>query len=167
MPEIYALVYVGLGKNDSDNTKRITAALQGMPGSALGAVRDPKVNALPIVLDQERRLGWIERDKWAKSKTRVANLEGTAVVRVWFTEGSPEEQVIIANAIAHEYVKDQQERFRGALDGLEKEKAEFRAMKEREGAKVTKEDERVFRRREEAIKQLPHVIEWAALPEKP
>ncbi len=32
---------------------------------------------------------------------------------------------------------------------------------------LSKEDERVFRRREEAIKHLPYVIEWANLPEKP
>ncbi len=166
-PAIYALVYVGLGKSDPDNAKRIAAALHDLPGCALNAVRDPKVNALSIVQDQEQRFGWIERDKWAKSKTRAASLEGTAVVRVWFNDGSPEEQVIIANAIARAYVTIQQEICRGAPKGLEREKAFFKAQKERAGASITKEEERVFRRREEAVKHLPQVIEWANLPEKP
>jgi hypothetical protein len=107
------------------------------------------------------------RDDWAKSKTRAANLEGTAVVRVWFTAGSPEERVILANAIAGEYVKDEQNRFRDALKELEVDKIKFKARQERAGGKVTEADERGFRRQEEAIKHLPHVIEWAALPEKP
>jgi hypothetical protein len=167
LPEIYALVYVGLGKNDPDNAKRISHALQSLPGSALGAIRDPKVNALPIVQDKERELGWMGRDDWAKSKTRAVNLEGTAVVRVWVTDGNPQEQVILANAIAREYVKDEQHRFHGALEDLERYKKQFKEQQEHAGAKVTKEDEREFRRQEEAIKHLPHVIEWANLPDKP
>jgi hypothetical protein len=160
-PEIYALIYVGLGKNDPDNAKRIAAALHDLPGTALGAVRDPKVKALQIVQDKERELGWMGRDDWAKSKTRAANLEGTAVVRVWFTDGSPEEQVILVNAIAREYVQDEQNRFRGALEGLEREKREYL----RDNGPFTKKVERTFRRQEEAIKHLSHVIEWASLPE--
>jgi hypothetical protein len=164
MPEIYALIYVGLGKNDPDNAKRIADALQLLRGTgARGAVRDPKVNALAIVQDKEKKLGWIKRDEWAESKTRAANLEGTAVVRVWFTDGSPEEQVLIGNAIAHAYVKQEQDRFRGAMEGLEREKRDYL----RDNGPFTKKAERVFRRQEEAIKHLPHVIEWAALPEKP
>jgi hypothetical protein len=167
-PEIYALVYVGLGKNDPDNAKRIAVAIQELSNSAArGAVRDPKVNTLPIVQDKEKELGWIERDKWAESKTRAANLEGTAVVRVWFTDGSPQEQVAIANAIVREYVKDKQEFSRGALERLESYKKGFKAQQEAAGAKVTEKDEREFRRQEEALKRLPHVIEWASLPEKP
>jgi hypothetical protein len=166
-PAIYALVYVGLGKNDPDNDKRIASALHDLPCCALNAVRDPKANALSIVQDQERKLGWMGRDDWAKSKTRAASLEEAAVVRVWFTDGSPEEQVVIVNAIADAYVKDQQTLFRDALKKLERYKADFKAQQERAGAKVTKENEREFRRQEEAIKHLPHVIEWASLPEKP
>jgi hypothetical protein len=166
-PEIYALMYVGLGKNDPDNAKRIADALQALPGSALGAVRDQKVKALPNVQDKEKELGWMGRDKWAKSKTRAANLEGTTVVRVWFTDGSPEEQVLIVNAIADAYVKGEQRRFRGALEALERYKRNFKAQQERAGARVTEKDEREFRRQEEAIKHLPHVIEWATLPDNP
>jgi hypothetical protein len=51
-PAIYALVYVGLGKNDPDNAKRIAAALQELR-TPTGAVRDPKVKALPIVKDKD------------------------------------------------------------------------------------------------------------------
>ena len=160
-------MYVGLGKNDPDNAKRIAAALKDLPLTAHGAFLDPKAKALPIVQNKEKKLGWIERNKWAQSKIRAANLEGTAVVRVWFTDGSPEEQVLIVNALAREYVKDQQYRFRNALKELEREKANFKARQERAGAKVTEKDEREFRRQEEAIKHLPHVIEWATLPEKP
>lgn len=168
MPEIYALIYVGLGKNDPDNAKRITVALQDLRGyGARSAVRNQKVKALSVVQDQEKKLGWIERDNWAESKTRTANLEGTPVVRVWFTDGSPQEQVLIVNAIARAYVENQQEIYRDALEGLERYKKKFKAQQERAGAKVTEEDEREFRRQEEAIKHLPHVIEWASLPEKP
>jgi hypothetical protein len=168
LPAIYALVYVGLGKNDPDNAKRITAALQELTGTgARGAVRDRKVNALPIVQEKERKLGWIKRDEWAESKTRAANMEGTAVVRVWFTDGNLREQVMLTNAIARAYAKYHQERFKGALEALEIYMKNFIAQKERAGAKFTKEDERVFKRREEAIRNLPHVIEWATLPEKP
>lgn len=164
LPEIYALVYVGLGKNDPDNAKRITHALQDLRGSgARGAVRDPKVNALPIVQDQERKRGWIERDKWAESKTRAASLGDAAAVRVWFTDGSPQEQVAIVNAIAREYVKDEQHRYRGALEDLERRKEEYR----RDSGPFTKEVERAFRRQEEDIKHLPHVVEWACLLDKP
>jgi hypothetical protein len=168
MPEIYALVYVGLGKNDPDNAKRIDVAIQELRGSgARGAVRDPKVKALPIVQDKEKKLGWIERDKWAESKTRAASVEGTAVLRVWFTEGSPEEQVIIINAIVLDYVKDQQEFCRNALKRAEIHEREVRAMKQHEGMEWTKEDERICRSQEEAFKHPPHVLEWATPPEKP
>jgi hypothetical protein len=166
-PAIYALVYVGLGKNDPDNAERIVVAIANLRGSGRGAVRDPKVNALSIVQEKEKKLGWIERDKWADSKTRAANLEGTAVVRVWFADGSPQEQVLIVNAIARTYVNDQQEIFRDALKEHEKYKANFKKQQEAAGAKVTEENERVFRRQEEAIRHLPYVIEWACLPEKP
>jgi hypothetical protein len=113
-PAIYALVYVGLGKNDQDNAKRIAAAIKDIrTGGSTAAVRDPKVKALSIVQDKdpnvktrsiivrgkEQTLSWIERDDWALSNTRTANLEGTAVVRVWFTAGSPQEQVLIVNAM--------------------------------------------------------------------
>lgn len=163
IPEIYALIYVGLGKNDPDNAERISHALQAMRGSGRHVVRDPKVNALRIVQDKEEKLGWIERDKWAESKTHAANLEGTSVVRVWFTDGSQHEQVVIVNAIARDYVEDEQNRFRGGLEGLEREKRDYL----KHNGPFTSKVERTFRRREEAIKRLPHVIEWATLPEKP
>lgn len=162
MPEIYALIYVGLGKNDPDNAKRIADAIQALPGEAHGAFLDPKVKAVAIVQDKEKKLGWIGRNDWAKSKIRSANLEGTAVVRVWFSDGSPQEQVILANAIAREYVKDEQDRHRGALEGLQEEKRIYL----RDNGPFSKEAERTFRRREEAIKHLPYVIEWATLPDK-
>jgi hypothetical protein len=165
LPTIYALIYVGLGKNDPDNAKRIAGALEDLRGyGARGAVRDPKVNALPIVQDTERKLGWIGRDDWAKSKTRVTSLEGTAIVRVWFTEGDPEEQVLIINAIARAYVNNQQEIFRDAVKALEREKVDYIKANNRP---LNKEEERTFRRRGEAVKHLPHVIEWANLTEKP
>jgi hypothetical protein len=88
-------------------------------------------------------------------------------VRVWFTDGSPQEQVLITNAFARKYVEGEQMRFRGALEDLERRKKDFKVQQEAAGAKVTENDERVFRRKEEAIKNLPHVIEWASLPEKP
>jgi len=166
-PAIYALVYVGLGKNDPDNAKRIDVAIRYLRSSSSDAVRDPKVNALPIVQQKEKELGWMGRDNWAESKTHAANLEGTAVVRVWFTDGSPQEQVVIVNAIARIYVKPGQENIRDGLKELERHKARFKAQQEAAGAKVTKEDERVFQRQEEAIRHPPHVIEWANLPEKP
>jgi hypothetical protein len=181
-PAIYALVYVGLAKNGPDNAKRIAAALQELRGSgARGAVRDPKIKALPIVKDKdptvkssvsivdgkEQTVTWIDRDDWAKSKTRAACLQGTAVVRVWFTDGTPDEQVAIVNAIAGEYVKDKKELNRNALKEHEGYKALYKAQKERAGAKLTEEEETVFQRQEWAIKHLPHVIEWANLPEKP
>jgi hypothetical protein len=163
IPEIYALVYVGVGKNDPDNAKRIAAALQGLPGSAHRALSDPKVRGLAIVQDKETKDGTRGRNEWAKSKIHAASLEGTAVVRVWFTDGSPQEQVLITDAIAREYVKGEQERFRGALEGLEREKRDYL----RDNGPFTKDVERTYRRQEEAIKHLPHVIEWASLPEKP
>jgi hypothetical protein len=181
-PAIYALVYVGLAKNDPDNAKRIAVAIEDLRGyGARAAVRDSKVEALSIVQDKdpnvktrsivqegkEQTLSWIERDEWAKSKTRAAGLEGTAVVRVWFTDGSPEEQVLIVNAIARKYADNQQEIFRDALKEHERYKADFKKQQEATGARVTEEDERVFRRQEWAINHLPHVIEWANLPDKP
>jgi hypothetical protein len=181
-PAIYALVYVGLAKNDPDNAKRIAAALKDLRGfGARAAVRDPEVKALSIVQDKdpkgktrsivvegkEHRLSWIERDEWAERMTRTANLDGTAVVRVWFTDGSPGEQVLIVNAIARTYVENQQETHRDGLKGLEECKLRFKGQQEAAGAKVTEEDEKVFQRQEWAIKHLPYVIEWADLPDKP
>jgi hypothetical protein len=166
-PAIYALVYVGLGKGDPENAKRIEAALHNLRTCSSDAVRDPKVKALPIVQEQEKKLGWIERDKWAESNTRVRNLDGTAVVRVWFTDGSPEEQVLIVNAIARAYVETRQDLARRALKELEIYKARFKVQQEAAGVRVTEKDEREFRRQEEALRHPPHVIEWASLPEKP
>lgn len=164
-PTIYALIYVGLGKSDPDNAERIANALQSLRSGGSGGVREPEAKDLSIVQDKERELGWMGRDKWANSKTRAANLEGTAVVGVWFTDGSPEEQVILTNAIARDYVKDRPERVRGALEALESEKRFY--IKNVVKRPLNKEEERTFRRRGEAIKHFPHVIEWAALPEKP
>ena len=84
-PDIYALIYVGLGRNHPDNARRIDHALRSLPSSARGAVRDPKVKALPIVQEKEKKLGWIEHNTWAENRTRAASVEGTAVVR----SGSP------------------------------------------------------------------------------
>jgi hypothetical protein len=169
-PAISALVYVGLGKNDPDNAKRIDKAIADLRSyGSSSAVRDPKVKALRIVREKDPivALGSIERDKWAESNTRVANLDGTAVVRVWFTDGSPEEQVLIVNAIARAYVEYQQDLARRALPELEKDKARFKVQQESAGVRVTEKDEREFRRQEEALRHPPHVIEWASLPERP
>jgi hypothetical protein len=92
-PAINALVYVGLGKKDPDNAKRIDPALHELRTRSSEAIHDPKAKALPIVQEKGKKVGSIERDKWAESDTRVATLEGTAVMRVWFTDGTPEEQV--------------------------------------------------------------------------
>lgn len=167
-PTIYALIYVGLGKNDPDNAKRIDVALQSLPNQAGSALRvDAEVNALSIVQDKIKKQGWKELDAWAKSNTRAANLEGTSVFRVWFTDGSPEEKVVFANGIARTYVEGWQEIARscGGLKGLERYKANY--IKNIVMRPLNKEEERSFRRQEEAYKHLPHVIEWAALPEKP
>ena len=166
-PAIYALIYVGLGKNDPDNAQRIAKALRDLRTTSTDAVRDQKVKALSIVQAKEKELGWMGRDDWVQSKTRAANVEGTAVVRLWFTDGSPEEQVVIINAIARLYVKPGQENIREGLKQLEIYKANFKKQQEDAGAKVTKENERVFQKQEEAIRHPPHVVEWANLPEKP
>src|SRR5262249_24663885 len=151
----YALIYVGLGKNDPDNDKRIATAVKALPGTAHRALSNPKVNALPIVQDRETRLGTIGRNDWAKSKIRTASLEGTAVVRGWVTAGSPEEQVILINAIAREYVEHQQEFSRDRLKDLESDKNRFKVQQEQAGARVTEKDEREFRRQEEVLKHPP------------
>jgi hypothetical protein len=177
-PEIYALIYVGIGKNHPYNARRISDALQSIrianvPPDRRGAgrfafvtAREPKVKDLPIVKDKEKRLGEKGRDEWADSNTRVANLEDTAVVRVWFADGTPQEQVVLVNAIASNYVKSMQP-FRGALERHELDKRTFRKRREEAGGKVTEEEEREFRLQEEVLKHLPHVIEWASLPDKP
>jgi hypothetical protein len=145
-PAIYALVYVGLEKNDPGNAKQIDAALHDLRTCFSEAVvRNSKVKALPLVQEQEKKLGLIERDKWAESNTRVANLEGTAVMRVWFTDGSPEEQVLIVNAIAHAYVQTRRDLSRRALLDLATQEARFKAQQKDAGAQVTEKDEREFR----------------------
>ena len=183
-PAIYALVYVGLGKNDPDNAKRISAAVQDLRNRVTHAIRVPKIKALPIVKDKdptvksstsivqgkEQTLTWIERDEWAKSKARAASIGGTAVIRVWFTDGTPQEQVAIVNATAEAYIKVLLERRPGEDDPLEylkRRKAAFKEMRDRAGLPVTEEDERAFRRHEESIRNQPYIIEWAKLPEKP
>jgi hypothetical protein len=180
-PAISALVYVGLGRNDPDNAKRIAAALKDLRvyGSS-AAVRDPKVKALSIVQEKDPKVktrsivqdgkeqtqSWIERDEWANSKTRTANLDGTAVVRVWFTDGSPQEQVLIVNAIARTYVNNKEEALPKAWEMFKHYKAGFKAQQEAAGVGVTEEDEKEFQRDERALNNPPHVIEWAELPEK-
>jgi hypothetical protein len=167
-PEIYALIYVGIGRNHPYNAKRISGALQQLPRHfAFAAAREPKVQDLPIVKDKEKNLGRRGRDEWADSKTRVANLEGTAVLRVWFTDGTPKEQVVLVNAIASAYVKLQQEGDPTTLQRLQQDKSHFKKVREEAGGKVTEEEEREFRFQEEVLKHLPHVIEWASLPDKP
>jgi hypothetical protein len=191
-PSIYALVYVGLGKNDPDNAKRIDDAVKGIRSyGSSAAVRDyPEVKNLAIVKDKdptvkssvsiiqgkEQTVTWIERDEWAKSKTRAASVGGTAVILLSFADGSPEEQVAIVNAIAKAYVDLWKGPYGGLLKGMsvddalkeeERWEADFRAMRAQAGLPVTEEDERVIRRRKEGIKNRPYVIEWAKLPEKP
>jgi hypothetical protein len=166
-PEIYALIYVGLGKNHPGNLKRIKAAIDSMSGTAHRAFSDPKVRALPIVQDKEKQLGTIERNKWGGSKIRATSLEGTAVVRVWFTDGTPQEQVLIVNAFAREFADNEQELSRDALERQQHHKKRFKIQQEQAGVKVTEKDEREFRRQEEVLKHPPHVIEWASIPDKP
>jgi hypothetical protein len=164
----HALVYVGLGKNNPDNSKRIDTAVNDLRcyGPDL-AVCDAKVNALPIVQEREKELGGSGRKEWARSKTRAASVGGTAVILVSFADGSPEEQVAIVNAIADAYVKKEKGDPVGDLKLREQRIADFRAARARAGLPFTEKDERAVEPRREWIENRPYVIEWAKLPEKP
>jgi len=182
-PPIYALLYVGLGKNEPDNAKRIYDATHNLRSyGSMAAVRDyQEVKDLAIVKDKdptmkssvsiiqgkEQTLTWIDRDEWAKSKTRTASVGGTAVILVSFADGSPEEQVAIVNAIAEAYVKKEKGEPVSDLKLRERRIADIRATRARAGLPFTEKDERAVEPRREWIENRPYVIEWAKLPEKP
>lgn len=164
-PEVYALVYVGWGKNDARNARRIADAIKNIQTSTDGAVRDPKVNRLPLVQEQERK-GWRERDAWARSKIRVEALDGTTVLRIWFTVGTPEEQALIVNAAVRHYLKqvDSWRSFR--KESLDRHRAEPQRKKFAERGQLA-EWEKSIQRLEEEINNLPRLLEWAAVKVQP
>ena len=155
-PEVYALIYVGKGKNDKVNAKRIAQAASEIADSARTVWDDPEVLKLAVAKEKKRD----ELSNWMKSKIRVGTLEGTSVLRVWLADGTPEEQAVIINATLRFYqkvVEKEREDLRGSIAGLK-----ATAMR----AGMLQQYEKKIQEREEEYNNLPRLLEWAAVKGK-
>lgn len=155
-PQVYALVYVGRGKNDKANAKRVAKAATEIAESAPTVWDDPEVRKLAAAKEKKRE----ELSGWMKTKIRVGTLEGTSVLRVWLADGTPEEQTVIINATLRFYqkvVEKEREDLRGSIVGLK-----TTAMR----AGMLQHYEKKIQEREEEYNSLPRVLEWAAVKGK-
>lgn len=156
-PEVYALVYVGKGKNDKANAKRVAKAAIEITDSARTVWDDREVLKLAVAKEKKRD----ELSNWMKSKIRVGTLEGTSVLRVWLADGTPEEQAVIINATLRFYqklVEIERQNLRAGIDGKKETAKRVRMPQQIE--KEIQEDE-------EEYKSLPRLLEWAAVKGKP
>lgn len=84
-PEVYALVYVGTGHNDTKTGRRIVEAINGIEG-------------------------WIPPR--GRERLRISRLEGTAVLRVWVSGGHPHEQAQVINHAVSSFFSETTEKAR-------------------------------------------------------
>jgi hypothetical protein len=155
-PAVYALMYVGKGKNDKANAKRVAAAATEIADSARTVWDDPEVLKLSVAKEKKRD----ELSEWMKTKIRVATLEGTSVLRVWLADGTPEEQAVIINATLRFYqklVEKERQNLRASID------TQKRAAKQ---AGVLQQFETELQEREEEYNSFPRLLEWAAVKGK-
>src|SRR5579871_3024074 len=154
-PEVYALVYVGKGKNDRANVQRINDALSEIQDFARTVCHDPEVLKLPIF--KEKNMD--ELSRWAKKQIRVGTLEGTSVLRVWLADGTPEEQAVVINATLRAYFKLVEKYEQNDRRSLEK----FRRNATQEGVLEDEKIKKEIQEREEKVKSYPRLLEWAAV----
>jgi hypothetical protein len=93
-PRIYALLYVGIGKNSSNIRKRVD--------NAINDVLNYQHITLPLQTDGKPMVGF--RPKEIGPGLRASRVEDLAVVRVWHTNKEPEKQVEYIN-IYLEYLR--------------------------------------------------------------
>lgn len=128
-PSIYALVFVekrpGLQEISCRNRHMKYEAAHCTHGDAsVGILRTDSISRLTVVRKQK------DAPRWLREHIRVDSLEDTGVLRIWLAAGTPEEQVVIVNAVAKAYVDEANERTRKwyevDIDTKSKDCAEFR-----------------------------------------
>jgi hypothetical protein len=159
---IYALVYMGKGSDEEANTNRLQLTLQKIGHCADKAARTniPEVRKLTVAKDKTRN----ELCDWMKAKIRVGTLEETSVIRVWFTDGTEDEQVIIINAILRVYLKENDAEGQDRRSDIDNRKRFLAGKKGR--PTPTPGQLKQFQKDEEEYNCLPRLLEWAAVKGK-
>lgn len=154
-PDVYALVYVGLGKNDRRNDDRIKYETNVLRSRGAGDEEKSKA----VVEKIGGRMNAEEWNKWFNTKRRVETLDGAPVLRVSFTHGTPEEQAIIVNSVIRYYLKDVERRRKGLRRWLQIAKNNYPQVDAAEKARLDK----VIPQTQEEEENLPRLLEWAAV----
>jgi capsular polysaccharide biosynthesis protein len=157
-PEVYALVYVGKVSYEGGNNVRTAWVGMVITRGMDKICNDPEVQKLAVV----KKHG--ELEKWMRSKIRVQRLENTFVIRIWFAEGTPEEQAVIVNAImrmCQTKIDEVRQRETAAL-----KQSKLQIKNDKKKGTVNARDEKTIKRREEELRALPIILEWAAVPGK-
>lgn len=129
-------------------------------GARVGVRKDKEVAGLALV---RRQKDW---EAWLKKNLRVERVPGTNLVRVSFRDGSPEEQMAIIDVVVDYYLEhDVGFRRDSETKGLKRSREKIDAR--RRAGKITAEQatewEEYFKKREEHIRTLPKLAEYAKL----
>lgn len=152
-PDVYALIYAGTGHNLAENGKRVVKAT------------DDILKEFP--------------PDWRK-KIRIGRLEGTAVLRIWATQGQPQDRARVINEALEKYYHSyaatssearQQIRERLELLCYHKRLVEMqnaRDEKEKAARKQTlKSSRKNLQEMWEYYDSLPRPLEWATVKDRP
>lgn len=147
-PEVYALLYVGNGGKDKVNAKKIAKQVADL--------RDRRNDRFA------KNLQVFEKD------LHVEPLEGTAVLRVWCTNGPPEKQAEIINDTVDQFLAPIARWRKEKESDLQFQKRDLRELiaKDPTNAKKIKKREKDIKSMEEKLSNLPRLLERAADPEK-
>jgi hypothetical protein len=162
-PKVYALIYVGIGKNDANIGQRVKDALTEIRESvafAYSSGNSGRGGRLPPILKEANK-----SQRWTEYALRVAPVDRTGVVRVWLTDGTPEEQVAIVNCIVRAYLEKKENKIHRVFRGF-KRIENMLAQGILLPQKVEINLQIATKERDEALAALPLPLEWAALPKK-
>jgi hypothetical protein len=128
---MYALVYVGKPPASIPRGWHLRTQIGRLDNGVLNAVlRADSVAELEIVKERQRARAWFKEDgpAWLKKYLHVESLEGTDVVRISFSYGSPKDQVAVINAVAKAYldvlIDRERKSLRVAIASAKKNRAE-------------------------------------------
>jgi hypothetical protein len=159
-PEVYALLYVSKGSDEKVSSMKWLRILiltryvheKNREYNKL-LWEDPELRKLAVVQQKDRD----ELSKWMLRNIHAQTLENTSVIRVWFTDGTPEEQAVIINATLRAVLKEmetRQERWTKQRKSLVKRFQENEDFKQK------------WERDYEVNVIIPSILEWAAVKGK-
>lgn len=153
-PDVYALLYIGMGSNDRVGNEKRTAEI-------IKNIRSAIRHEGAIVYQPGQPPAPVQPEPWA-DKLRVESLDGTAVLRIWLPEGTAQERAEAANEAVRlymeRYVDILREKYQSRRRKLE-QKAQWAAVKK--DAELGLEFQKQLHECQEAGDRLPRLLERA------